>query len=83
MIRCNIMVAPDFLARYRFASGGEDTEDLRPFVSCLKQLGFESVSTDASNKMFVIMVFRKAAGDAPPKKSIAWPTLKACVYKKR
>lgn len=76
--------------RSRFAAGGGERgerEDLRPFTRALAQLGFESVSTDASNKMFVLMVFRKAAdgggGGASSGGAIRWPPLNACVYKKR
>lgn len=51
------------------------------FMEAMKQLGFKLASRDVSNRMFVIMQFRKA-GTAPAS-DIRWPELKACVYKKR
>lgn len=41
-------------------------------------------SQDASNRMFVVWVLRKT--NTPPTTgmdSLPWPTLKACMYKKR
>ena len=67
------------------SGGGGD--DFKPFVKALKQLGFKLVSQDASNRMFVTMVLRKADGkggdDAVDTGAIKWPPLRACVYKKR
>ncbi len=74
--------------RSRF-SNLKDEEDLRPFLACLKQLGFEQVKVDTGNKMFVIMVLRKrcgasgGGGEGEGRKALEWPPLKACVYKRR
>ena len=51
------------------------------FMEAMKQLGFKLASRDVSNRMFVIMQFRRAS--TAPADDIRWPELKACVYKKR
>lgn len=73
-------------------SGGAGGDDEKPkmgkgewvnlaFMEAMKQLGFKLASRDVSNRMFVIMQFRK--GTKAPAEDIRWPELKACVYKKR
>jgi hypothetical protein len=74
--------------RSRFA-GGPRGEDFQPFLSCLQQLGFTLKKKDSSNQMFVVFLLHKqheaaaTAGDGRITKLAKWPTLKACVYKKR
>ena len=75
--------------RGRGGAGG-GSEDFRPFLACLKQLGLKLLSEDAHNKMFVVWVLQKkpegegGRGKAGAKKGgIPWPPLKACMYKKR
>lgn len=47
-------------SRFEGAEGG-----VKAFVDTLKQLGLECRQLDQSNKMFVMMEFRKAVGGAP------------------
>lgn len=71
-------------SRFAAGAGGSGKEDFGPFLRCLQQLGFKHAKTDASNQMFVVFVLRKARAAEPTAAScIAWPHLKACVYKKR
>ena len=70
--------------RSRFADPASGKEDFRPLLSALKQLGFKLVQQDASNRMFVVWVLQKKAAVKPSTAAgIEWPTLRACVYKKR
>jgi hypothetical protein len=74
--------------RSRFAGAAAGTEDFKPFLAALQQLGFKLASQDASNRMFVVWVLRKGkhsagSGSSGGGKGIRWPKLKACVYKKR
>lgn len=70
--------------RSRFANGSSGKEDFRPLLAALKQLGFQLVQQDASNRMFVVWVLqKKAAAKQSSAASIKWPPLRACVYKKR
>lgn len=69
--------------RSRFVGGG-GSEDFRPFLSSLQQLGFRLIKQDSKNKMFVVLVLKKQQPvDAAAASRIRWPSLKACVYKKR
>lgn len=68
--------------RSRFADQDSNTEDFKPFLSGLKQLGFKLMQQDSSNKMFVVWHLQKQ-GPAPTSGSIRWPKLKACLYKRR
>lgn len=66
------------------ASGAKGTEDLAPFIKCLARLGYQVQSMDAkSNTMFFVAVLRKVNTPACEPAAIKWPTLHACVYKKR
>lgn len=77
------MLLYNLQVRSRFAAGN-GSEDFRPFLSCLRQLGFQLVKQDAKNKMFVVFVLKKHLKvDAATAQGINWPLLKACVYKKR
>nr|XP_043636154.1 ribosomal RNA-processing protein 8 [Erigeron canadensis]XP_043636155.1 ribosomal RNA-processing protein 8 [Erigeron canadensis]XP_043636156.1 ribosomal RNA-processing protein 8 [Erigeron canadensis]XP_043636157.1 ribosomal RNA-processing protein 8 [Erigeron canadensis] len=66
-------------SRFDPTNGGADPDR---FVEAVCQLGFTSVSKDFSNKMFILLYFRKK-----PKKNsskeIQWPELKPCLYKRR
>jgi ribosomal RNA-processing protein 8 len=82
-LACNCILQ----VRSRFAAGGgSSSEDFRPFLAGLQQLGFKLVKQDASNRMFVVFVLKKQQAAAPGAAAgggIKWPPLKACVYKKR
>jgi hypothetical protein len=69
--------------RSRFAdSSGK--EDFRPLLAALKALGFELVQQDPANRMFVVWVLQKKEGaKLGAAAGIKWPTLRACMYKKR
>ncbi|CAN6244918.1 unnamed protein product [Urochloa humidicola] len=60
-------------------NGGADPEK---FSKAIIQLGFSLVSKDAKNKMFILFYFRKKE-KSKAAKSIDWPQLKACMYKRR
>lgn len=70
--------------RSRFADGVSGKEDFKPLLAALKALGYKLVQQDAGNRMFVVWVLQKK-GDVKPAAAAAikWPTLRACVYKKR
>ncbi|XP_078433535.1 S-adenosyl-L-methionine-dependent methyltransferases superfamily protein [Wolffia australiana] len=68
-------------SRFDPATGGADPEK---FCHAVQKLGFSLTSKDVSNKMFVIFYFRKKkeiTEDAA--RSIVWPDLKPCLYKRR
>lgn len=70
--------------RSRFADVSSGKEDFRPLLAALKALGFKLVQQDAANRMFVVWVLQKKEGAKPGAASgIKWPTLRACMYKKR
>ncbi|CAN6238507.1 unnamed protein product [Urochloa humidicola] len=60
-------------------NGGADPEK---FSKAIIQLGFSLVSKDAKNKMFILFYFRKKE-KSKAAKSIDWPELKPCMYKRR
>ena len=65
--------------RSRFESkAGKD--EIGDFVQVLDKLGFECMSTDMSNKMFVVLELRKN-GKQPNRKLVY--TAKPCIYKRR
>ncbi|CAD6251494.1 unnamed protein product [Miscanthus lutarioriparius] len=60
-------------------NGGADPEK---FSKAIIQLGFSLVSKDVKNKMFILFYFRKKE-KSKVAKSIDWPQLKPCLYKRR
>jgi ribosomal RNA-processing protein 8 len=65
--------------RSRFESkDGKDS--LRDFLQVLEQLGFDCVSKDTANKMFVLLDLKK--NDRRPKRKLQY-TAKPCIYKRR
>ncbi|KAJ9504690.1 hypothetical protein QJQ45_029770 [Haematococcus lacustris] len=76
---------PDPAGKQRKDGGSQvpQAEDLKPFLRCLARLGYALQSLDTSNTMFFVAVLRKLHTAAPGAESMAWPALKACVYKKR
>ena len=71
--------------RSRFAKADvESTQgrqnDFAEFVAALKAQGFQVTQQDASNKMFVVFVAKKAQQTGS---KIQWPVLKPCLYKRR
>lgn len=66
-------------SRFDPNNGGADPE---VFSEAVENLGFDLVSKDFKNKMFVLFYFKKE-GNPKPKKKIIWPELKPCMYKRR
>lgn len=68
-------------SRFDPNTGGADPEK---FAKAISELGFTSVSKDFSNKMFILLYFRKKKEKLKSKgKEIEWPELKPCLYKRR
>jgi len=64
----------------------KDGDVTKDFLAALKKVGFELIKQDNSNKMFVVFELKKSSSKkaaAVPAKSVTWPELKACTYKKR
>lgn len=61
---------------------GKETEQgtLEEFVAVLEQLGFESIRTDRSNKMFLLLELKKSG--KKPDTNLAF-SAKPCIYKRR
>ncbi|XP_031478121.1 ribosomal RNA-processing protein 8 [Nymphaea colorata] len=66
-------------SRFDPNNGGADPNI---FSKCVHKLGFSTVSKDFSNKMFILLIFRKMEANTL-KSNIQWPKLKPCLYKRR
>ncbi|KAJ4729307.1 Ribosomal RNA-processing protein 8 [Melia azedarach] len=53
------------------------------FSKAVCDLGFVPVSKDFSNKMFILLYFKKKEKQNSKSKEIEWPELKPCLYKRR
>lgn len=67
-------------SRFDPSTGGADSNK---FSKAICDLGFTSVSKDFSNKMFILMYFKRKDKEKPKGKEIKWPELKPCIYKRR
>lgn len=67
-------------SRFDPSNGGADPNK---FTKAVCDLGFTSVSKDFSNKMFILLYFKKKENQNSKKKEIEWPELKPCLYKRR
>ncbi|XAR51916.1 25S rRNA (adenine(645)-N(1))-methyltransferase [Bertholletia excelsa] len=67
-------------SRFDPNTGGADPDE---FSRAICQLGFTSVSRDFSNKMFILLYFRKKEKKNSKSGEIEWPELKPCLYKRR
>ncbi|KAK1411870.1 hypothetical protein QVD17_32685 [Tagetes erecta] len=67
-------------SRFNPNNGGADPDK---FSQAVCDLGFTSVSKDFSNKMFILLYFRKKPKNKSSNKEIKWPELKPCLYKRR
>ncbi|XP_047334961.1 ribosomal RNA-processing protein 8 isoform X1 [Impatiens glandulifera] len=74
-------------SRFDPNNGGADPDR---FVNAVSQLGFTLISKDFSNKMFILLYFKRKVPlpDLEEKQSskgkqIEWPELKPCLYKRR
>ncbi|KAI3685151.1 hypothetical protein L6452_34386 [Arctium lappa] len=66
-------------SRFDPNTGGADPDR---FCQAVCELGFTSASKDFSNKMFILLYFKKKPKNNP-NKEIEWPELKPCLYKRR
>lgn len=67
----------------RFVPDGADKEAFSPFLERLQELGFKVLKQNAGNKMFVVWVCKKMRDTVEGKKTVKWPVLKPCIYKRR
>ncbi|XP_044502647.1 ribosomal RNA-processing protein 8 isoform X2 [Mangifera indica] len=67
-------------SRFDPNTGGADPKD---FSRAVCDLGFASELTDFSNKMFILLYFKKKEKHDSESKEIEWPELKPCLYKRR
>ncbi|XP_010248648.1 PREDICTED: ribosomal RNA-processing protein 8 isoform X2 [Nelumbo nucifera] len=76
---CGWLLIAEVKSRFDPNNGGADPNG---FLKAVCELGFNSVSKDFSNKMFVLFFFKKKKA-SPETKEIEWPELKPCIYKRR
>ncbi|XP_062151472.1 ribosomal RNA-processing protein 8 [Alnus glutinosa] len=68
-------------SRFDPNTGGADP---KTFSKAVCELGFTSIFKDFSNKMFILLYFKKKDKQTSKKtKEIEWPELKPCLYKRR
>ncbi|KAK1567266.1 hypothetical protein Q3G72_010075 [Acer saccharum] len=67
-------------SRFDPNTGGADPNK---FSKAVCDLGFASESNDFSNKMFILLYFKKKEKQNSKHKEIEWPELKPCSYKLR
>ncbi|CAK9308855.1 unnamed protein product [Citrullus colocynthis] len=67
-------------SRFDPSNGGADPEK---FIKAICELGFVSALKDFSNKMFILLYFKKKDEKTSAGKDIDWPQLKPCLYKRR
>ncbi|XP_050271037.1 ribosomal RNA-processing protein 8 isoform X1 [Quercus robur] len=76
--------APHFVKHFHIRfdpnTGGADP---KKFSKAVCDLGYSSVLKDYSNKMFVLLYFKKKDKQKSEMKEIEWPELKPCLYKRR
>lgn len=78
------LVIAEVKSRFDPSNGGADQGE---FINALAKLGFRLQTLDTANKMFLLLFLQKGKVGEPISKkklaSIDWPTLKACIYKRR
>ncbi|KAL9684416.1 hypothetical protein QQ045_021852 [Rhodiola kirilowii] len=67
-------------SRFDPNTGGADPN---AFIKAVCELGFTSELKDFSNKMFILLYFKKKDKESSDSKHIQWPELKPCLYKRR
>ncbi|XWS32722.1 hypothetical protein CRYUN_Cryun22dG0014300 [Craigia yunnanensis] len=67
-------------SRFDPNNGGTDPN---MFSKAVCELGFTSALKDFSNKMFVVLYFKKKEKQSSKGRKIEWPELKPCIYKRR
>lgn len=77
---CGWLLIAEVKSRFDPNTGGADPKQ---FSKAVCELGFTSVLKDLSNKMFILLHFKKKDKQNSNKKEIEWPELKPCLYKRR
>lgn len=67
-------------SRFDPNNGGADPN---MFSKAVCEMGFTSALKDFSNKMFVLLYFKKKENKSSNGREIEWPELKPCIYKRR
>ncbi|XP_022134544.1 ribosomal RNA-processing protein 8 isoform X2 [Momordica charantia] len=67
-------------SRFDPSNGGADP---KKFIKAVCDLGFVSALKDFSNKMFILLYFKKKDEKILKGKDVDWPELKPCLYKRR
>ncbi|KAB2085064.1 hypothetical protein ERO13_A05G355200v2 [Gossypium hirsutum] len=67
-------------SRFDPNNGGADPN---MFSKAVCEMGFTSALKDFSNKMFVLLYFKKKENQSSHGREIEWPELKPCIYKRR
>ncbi|XP_052189260.1 ribosomal RNA-processing protein 8 [Diospyros lotus] len=67
-------------SRFDPNTGGADPNK---FLKAICAMGFTLASKDFSNKMFILLYFKKKEKPSTKWKEIEWPELKPCLYKRR
>ncbi|XP_022751874.1 ribosomal RNA-processing protein 8-like [Durio zibethinus] len=67
-------------SRFDPNNGGADPNR---FSKAVCEMGFTSALQDFSNKMFVLLYFKKKEKQSSKRRDIEWPELKPCFYKRR
>jgi len=77
---CGWLLIAEVKSRFDPNTGGADP---KKFSKAVCELGFTSVFKDFSNKMFILLYFKKKDKQTSNRKEIEWPELKPCLYKRR
>ncbi|KAK9272675.1 hypothetical protein L1049_003052 [Liquidambar formosana] len=77
---CGWLLIAEVKSRFDPNTGGADPNR---FLKAVCELGFTSVFKDSSNKMFILLYFKKKEKQSSKRKEIEWPELKPCLYKRR
>lgn len=77
---CGWLLIAEVKSRFDPNTGGADP---KKFSKAVCDLGYSSVLKDYSNKIFVLLYFKKKDTQKSEMKEIEWPELKPCLYKRR
>nr|CAN65396.1 hypothetical protein VITISV_009442 [Vitis vinifera] len=77
---CGWLLIAEVKSRFDPSNGGADPNR---FSKAICKLGFTLESKDFSNKMFILLYFKKKEKQNSKVKEIDWPELKPCLYKRR
>ncbi|KAL6325184.1 hypothetical protein AAG906_023029 [Vitis piasezkii] len=77
---CGWLLIAEVKSRFDPTNGGADPNR---FSKAICKLGFTLELKDFSNKMFILLYFKKKEKQNSKVKEIDWPELKPCLYKRR